>query len=105
LVDYAVDFHAGGSRFNAPQIRPAPNNPELITLANNAPFTLFSKNVAEFRNASHKLNVKNVTFEGGKSLDIKSVTDAGTRRKRLLSHLDMLDLRNNMSNPINNNLY
>jgi predicted deacylase len=45
LVDYAVDFHAGGaSRFNAPQIRLAPNNPELITLANvfNA-FTLFSK--------------------------------------------------------------
>jgi hypothetical protein len=35
LVDYAVDFHAGGaSRFNAPQIRLAPNNPELITLAN-----------------------------------------------------------------------
>jgi predicted deacylase len=33
LVDYAVDFHAGGaSRFNAPQIRLAPNNPELITL-------------------------------------------------------------------------
>jgi predicted deacylase len=61
LVDYAVDFHAGGaSRFNAPQIRLAPNNPELITLANvfNAPFTLFSKNVGSFRNASHKLNVK-----------------------------------------------
>jgi hypothetical protein len=45
LVDYAVDFHAGGaSRFNAPQIRLAPNNPELITLANVLiPFTLFSK--------------------------------------------------------------
>jgi hypothetical protein len=45
LVDYAVDFHAGGaSRFNAPQIRLAPNNPELITLANVfTPFTLFSK--------------------------------------------------------------
>jgi predicted deacylase len=32
LVDYAVDFHAGGaSRFNAPQIRLAPNSPELKT--------------------------------------------------------------------------
>jgi hypothetical protein len=31
LVDYAVDFHAGGA-INAPQIRLAPNNPELITL-------------------------------------------------------------------------
>jgi predicted deacylase len=31
LVDYAVDFHAGGaSRFNAPQIRLAPNNPNNI---------------------------------------------------------------------------
>jgi predicted deacylase len=61
LVDYAVDFHAGGaSRFNAPQIRLAPNNPELITLANvfNA-HSLYFKNVAgSFRNASHKLNVK-----------------------------------------------
>jgi predicted deacylase len=45
LVDYAVDFHAGGaSRFNAPQIRLAPNNPELITLANVLmPHSLFSK--------------------------------------------------------------
>jgi hypothetical protein len=33
LVDYAVDFHAGGARLT-PQIRLAPNNPELITLAN-----------------------------------------------------------------------
>jgi hypothetical protein len=33
LVDYAVDFHAGGaSRFNAPQIRLAPNSPELKQL-------------------------------------------------------------------------
>jgi hypothetical protein len=94
LVDYAVDFHAGGaSRFNAPQIRLAPNNPELITLANVLMPHSFSKNVAgSFRNAIKR---ENVTFEGGKSLDInKSVTDACTRRKATLSHLDMLDLRN-----------
>jgi predicted deacylase len=111
LVDYAVDFHAGGaSRFNAPQIRLAPNNPELITLANvfNAPFTLFSKNVAgSFRNASHKLNVKMLLFEGGKSLDInKSVTDAGVQGvKRLLSHLDMLDLRNTIEQSESTTIY
>jgi hypothetical protein len=30
IVNYAVDFHAGGaSRFNAPQIRISPSNPEL----------------------------------------------------------------------------
>src|SRR3970282_935348 len=40
-VDYAIDFHAGGaSRFNAAQVRIAPNNSELKTLADvfNAPF-------------------------------------------------------------------
>jgi predicted deacylase len=111
LVDYAVDFHAGGaSRFNAPQIRLAPNNPELITLANafNAPFTLFSKNVAgSFRNASHKLNVKMLLFEGGKSLDInESVTDAGVQGvKRLLSHLDMLDLKSDIEQSESTTIY
>jgi predicted deacylase len=97
LVDYAVDFHAGGaSRFNAPQIRLAPNSPELKELADvfNAPFTLFSKNIAgSFRNSSHKLNVKMLLFEGGKSLDInESVADAGVDGvKRVLAHLEMLD--------------
>lgn len=111
LVDYAVDFHAGGaSRFNAPQIRLAVNNPELITLANafNAPFTLFSKNVAgSFRNASHKLNVKMLLFEGGKSLNINpSVTDAGVQgTKRLLSHLDMLDSKQNIEETESETIY
>ena len=61
-VDYAVDFHAGGaSRFNAPQIRIAPNNQELKELASvfNSPFTLYSKNIqGSFRNACTKLGVK-----------------------------------------------
>jgi predicted deacylase len=111
LVDYAVDFHAGGaSRFNAPQIRLAPNNPELITLANvfNAPFTLFSKNVpGSFRNASHKLNVKMLLFEGGKSLDInESVSDAGVQGvKRLLSHLDMLDPKHSIEELESETIY
>lgn len=96
LVDYAVDFHAGGaSRFNAPQIRLVPNNTELKTLADvfNAPFTLFSKNISgSFRNASHKLNVQMLLFEGGKSLDIdETVANAGVQgAKRILDHLDML---------------
>jgi predicted deacylase len=97
LVDYAVDFHAGGaSRFNAPQIRLAPNSPDLKELADvfNAPFTLFSKNIAgSFRNSSQKLNVKMLLFEGGKSLNInESVAAAGVNGvKRVLAHLDMLD--------------
>lgn len=97
VVDYAVDFHAGGaSRFNAPQIRLAPNNLELKIIADvfNAPFTLFSKNiVGSFRNSSDKMKVKMLLFEGGKSIDINnSVADEGVNGvKRILSHLDMLN--------------
>lgn len=99
FVNYAVDFHAGGaSRFNAPQIRLAENNLELKILADvfNAPFTLYSKNIqGSFRNSSEKLDVKMLLFEGGKSLDInQSVASEGVNGvKRLLAHLDMLDLR------------
>jgi len=111
LVDYAVDFHAGGaSRFNAPQIRLAPNNPELKTLADvfNAPFTLYSKNIAgSFRNSSHKLNAQMLLFEGGKSLDIdESVSDAGVQGvKRILRHLDMLDPKISVEEPESETIY
>ncbi|MDG2433481.1 succinylglutamate desuccinylase/aspartoacylase family protein [Flavobacterium sp.] len=110
-VDYAVDFHAGGaSRFNAPQIRLAPNSPELKQLADvfNAPYTLFSKNIAgSFRNASQKLGVKMLLFEGGKSLDInESVASAGVAgTKRFLSHLNMLETRHIVEHPANETIY
>jgi predicted deacylase len=111
LVDYAVDFHAGGaSRFNAPQIRLAPNSAELKELADvfNAPFTLFSKNIAgSFRNSSQKLNVKMLLFEGGKSLDInESVAEAGVNGvKRVLAHLDMLDPKQLIEKQDSNTIY
>lgn len=97
IVDYCVDFHAGGaSRFNAPQIRIVPNNPELKNLADvfDAPFTLYSKNIAgSFRNSSEKLNVKMLLFEGGKSLDINTeIAEEGVNgAKRLLEYLGMLN--------------
>ncbi|MFN7100076.1 MAG: succinylglutamate desuccinylase/aspartoacylase family protein [Flavobacterium sp.] len=96
LVHYAVDFHAGGaSRFNAPQIRIAPNNPDLKILADvfDAPFTLYSRNITgSFRSSSDKMNVKMLLFEGGKSLDInKSIATEGVNGAiRLLAYLDML---------------
>ncbi|MBC5862124.1 succinylglutamate desuccinylase/aspartoacylase family protein [Flavobacterium turcicum] len=96
LVHYAVDFHAGGaSRFNAPQIRIAPNNPDLKILADvfDAPFTLYSRNITgSFRSSSEKMNVKMLLFEGGKSLDInKSIATEGVNGAiRLLAYLDML---------------
>ncbi|KFF04796.1 succinylglutamate desuccinylase/aspartoacylase family protein [Flavobacterium reichenbachii] len=97
IIDYAVDFHAGGaSRFNAPQIRITENNPELKVLADvfNAPFTLYSKNITgSFRNISEKANVKMLLFEGGKSLDINNeIANIGVKGvKRLLHYLNMLD--------------
>lgn len=97
IIDYCVDFHAGGaSRFNAPQIRIVPNNPELKKLADifDAPFTLYSKNIpGSFRNSSEKLNVRMLLFEGGKSLDINTdIANEGVNgAKRLLDYLGMLD--------------
>jgi predicted deacylase len=102
LVEYAVDFHAGGaSRFNAAQIRIAHNNEELKILADvfNAPFTLYSRNImGSFRNSSERMNVKMLLFEGGKSLDINNaIAEEGVNGvKRLLSHLDMLDHTHNV---------
>ncbi|MEO8252792.1 MAG: succinylglutamate desuccinylase/aspartoacylase family protein [Flavobacterium sp.] len=111
LVDYAIDFHAGGaSRFNAPQIRIEPKNAELKILADvfNAPFTLYSKNIAgSFRNTSQKSNVKMLLFEGGKSLDINN-TIAETALegvKRFLDYLGMLDLKNKTSKSLQESIY
>lgn len=111
IVDYAIDFHAGGaSRFNAPQIRLAPNQPELKQLADvfNAPFTLYSKNITgSFRNASQKSNVKMLLFEGGKSLDINTdVADIGTEGvKRILSFLGMLDPKHDLLDTTSHSIY
>ncbi|MDL2143939.1 succinylglutamate desuccinylase/aspartoacylase family protein [Flavobacterium tructae] len=97
IIDYAVDFHAGGaSRFNVPQIRITENNPELKELADvfNAPFTLYSKNISgSFRTTCEKANIKMLLFEGGKSLDINdTVANEGVMGvKRLLNYLNMLD--------------
>ncbi|UQD57675.1 succinylglutamate desuccinylase/aspartoacylase family protein [Flavobacterium sp. K5-23] len=95
-VDYAIDFHAGGaSRFNVSQVRIAPNNSELKSLADvfHAPFALYSKNIAgSYRNACEKIGVKMLLFEGGKSIDLnEEVTRQGVEgSKRVLSHLGML---------------
>lgn len=97
LVDYAIDFHAGGqSRFNAAQIRIVPNDNELLSLANvfHPPFLLYSNQITgSFRNACAKKGVKMLLFEGGKSLDINSeITDIALQgTKRFLKHLGMLN--------------
>lgn len=111
VVDYAIDFHAGGaSRFNAPQIRLTPNNEELKNLANvfNAPFTLMSKNiVGSFRSSADKCGVKMLLFEGGKSLDInKDVARVAVEGvKRFLAHFDMLNENLAIENPKSGSIY
>jgi predicted deacylase len=111
IVDYAVDFHAGGaSRFNAPQIRLSENNPDLKVLADvfSAPFTLYSKNISgSFRSISEKLKVKMLLFEGGKSLDINhEIANIGIDGvKRLLSYLGMLDSNHIVETPEEPSIY
>lgn len=111
VVDYAVDFHAGGaSRFNASQIRIAPNNNDLKILADvfDAPYTLYSKNISgSFRNASEKMGVKMLLFEGGKSLDInKTIALEGVAgSKRVLAYLEMLNDNQTVENQINKTIY
>lgn len=111
IVDYAVDFHAGGaSRFNAPQIRLSENNSDLKILADvfNAPFTLYSKNISgSFRSISEKLKVKMLLFEGGKSLDINhDIANVGIDGvKRLLAHLRMLDTAHVVEAPDKPSIY
>ncbi len=111
VVNYAVDFHAGGaSRFNAPQIRIAQNNPDLKVLADvfDAPFTLYSKNITgSFRSSSEKMDVKMLLFEGGKSLDINNtIANEGVNGAiRLLSHLDMLDPKHTVVSQKHKTIY
>lgn len=110
-VDYAIDFHAGGaSRFNAAQVRIAPNNSELKALADvfHAPFALYSKNIAgSYRNACDKLGVKMLLFEGGKSIDLnEEITKQGVEgSKRVLNHLGMLNERQNILTPDDETIY
>jgi predicted deacylase len=110
-IDYAIDFHAGGaSRFNAPQIRIVPKNAELKKLADifNAPFGLYSKNIAgSFRNACDKLGVKMLLFEGGKSVNInEEVTKEGIEgTKRVLEHLGMLNSKKEVLYPEKPTIY
>jgi len=104
-VDYCLDFHTGGSsRFNAPHIRVAKGDDELLELAEifNAPFILQSKNLKKtFRSACKKKGVPLLLFEGGKSNFIDNVvSNTGVNgSKRVLNHLGMLRSQFKVSTP------
>jgi len=96
VADICLDFHTGGaSRFNAAQIRIRKDDEELMKYAQifNAPFTVYSANIAKsFRDACAKLGKPILLFEGGKSLDSnKNIARAGVEGTiRILDHLEML---------------
>lgn len=110
-VDYVIDFHAGGaSRFNAPQVRIAPDNPELKALADvfHAPFSLYSRNIpGTFRSSCDKLGIKMLLFEGGKSVNInEEITQEGINgAKRVLHHFGMLNGSKRVSTPKSPTIY
>lgn len=104
-ADYCIDFHTGGSsRFNAPHIRIAKGDDQLIALANlfGAPFILYSKNIKKsFRSACRTKGVPLLLFEGGKSNSIDpTISNTGVNgSKRILHHLGMLQNKFKVSTP------
>lgn len=97
FADYCLDFHTGGAqRFNAAQIRVAPDDSNLLKLSEifNAPFTVISSNLSKsYRFTCSKMGIPSLLFEGGKSLDsdkhiVKNGVDGVIR---ILEHLDMLN--------------
>lgn len=95
-VDICIDFHTGGaSRFNAPQIRIAPEDTSALDLAKifNAPFLLYSENIKKsFRSTCAKMDKKILLYEGGKSqsIDTDVIKKGINGSLRILAHLGML---------------
>lgn len=95
-ADYCFDFHTGGAqRFNAAQVRVAPDKPDLLLLAQvfDAPFTVLSSTIDKsYRATCQKMGIPVLLFEGGKSLDSnKYIVKHGVDgMMRILNHLGML---------------
>ena len=110
-ADLILDFHTGGAdRFNSAQIRIKKGEIVLDELAEvfGAPFVFYSKNLNKsFRNASYKMGIPMLLFEGGKSFNIdKTITNTGVNgAKRVLNHLDMLRNNFKVSTPKKSCIY
>lgn len=84
LIDYAIDFHAGGGeRDNFPQIRCEFGNEETEKIAEvfGAPIILASKSIVKSaRDTMKKAGKISILFEGGKSRNLdKNVIESGVR--------------------------
>lgn len=102
-VDYCIDYHTGGAqRFNAPQIRIAPDKKINLDFAKvlNADFIVYAKNRPKTLRASlDKRGITYLLFEGGKSLDFDDyISTTGVQAAINLMHYlklrDYSDLEN-----------
>jgi predicted deacylase len=107
LVDYVIDFHAGGSaRENYPNVRGDLENQEMFELAKvfGAPFILHSKYIAKsLRETLTKMGKTVILYEGGKSkhLDQFIISHGVTGALNIMNHLGMRDdTTNTIVSPI-----
>lgn len=95
-ADLCLDFHTGGAdRYNAAQVRIAPDDHQLRILADifHAPFTLFESYIAgSYRETCGKLGIPVLLNESGMSmaLDKEMAGEAVDGTIRVLHHLGML---------------
>ncbi len=106
-VDYCIDYHTGGAqRFNAPQLRVAPNKVDNLDFAKvfNTNFIVFAKNRPKTIRASlDKQGIIYLLFEGGKSIHFDdNVSENGVQGAiNMMHHLkmrDFSDLQNYLPN-------
>ncbi len=96
VADLCLDFHTGGAdRFNAAQVRIAPDHEELRELATvfQAPFTLIDPYIpGSYRETCGKMGIPTLLNESGMSmsLDKEMAREAVAGVIRVLKHLDML---------------
>jgi len=96
VIDCGVDFHTGGaSRFNFPQVRYAPADPnaEALALAFGSPVILHSGLIEKsLRKQAFRKGKTILVYEGGESLrlDEEIVEEGINGALRLLHHLEMI---------------
>lgn len=99
-IDFCIDYHTGGEgRFNYSQLRIVDNDNETLDMAKafGVKFIKFAKNREKsFREIAHKMGIKVLLFEGGKTLFLdKNVTNAGVQGAiNTMQFLGMRDFSN-----------
>ncbi len=94
--DYGIDLHTAAlHRTNLPQVRIAPDDTELVTLAQafGAPVILTSKlREGSLRQSAKQAGVKVLLYEGGEALRFdEAAIEAGVKGcLRVMKHLDMI---------------